>query len=68
MRDPQKGTSFMLDCGEATWGQMCRQFGVQQARDMLCALDFFFISHMHGDHHGGLPSLLAERAKVSAPL
>lgn len=62
--------NIMLDAGEGTWGQMVRNFGLdnsiynvwQALRDLKC----IFISHMHADHHIGLANILAKRKLVSA--
>lgn len=51
----------MMDCGEGTWGQMVRLFGLEKARRVLCDLKIIFISHMHADHHLGLLTVLHER-------
>lgn len=51
----------MMDCGEGTWGQMVRHFGLKEAKRVLCELKVVFISHMHADHHLGLINLLHER-------
>ncbi|XP_071059979.1 zinc phosphodiesterase ELAC protein 2-like [Pseudochaenichthys georgianus] len=42
--------SLMLDCGEGTFGQLCRHYGdaVDQA---LSKISTVFISHLHADHH-----------------
>lgn len=53
----------LLDCGEGTWGQMARQFGPDVERAVM-GLRVIFISHMHADHHLGLPRLLHERAAM----
>ncbi|CAE6417360.1 hypothetical protein ACGC1H_002170 [Rhizoctonia solani] len=58
--------SIMLDCGENTWGQMCRRFGTDQtatesAYSVLADVKCIFISHIHGDHHMGLLKLLITR-------
>ncbi|GAA96261.1 uncharacterized protein L969DRAFT_69152 [Mixia osmundae IAM 14324] len=58
----QKAT-VLLDCGEGTWGQLCRRFGRVEAVKILLDLDVVFISHAHADHHIGLARLLYERAK-----
>lgn len=51
----------MMDCGEGTWGQMVRHFGLERAKQVVCELKVIFISHMHADHHLGLMNLLHER-------
>lgn len=51
----------LLDCGEGTWGQMVRHFGLGRAKRVLCEMKVIFISHMHADHHLGLLTLLHER-------
>lgn len=51
----------LMDCGEGTWGQMVRVFGLEKAKRVLCQLKVIFISHMHADHHLGLLTLLHER-------
>jgi ribonuclease Z len=55
--------NILLDAGEGTWGQLCRQYGDdvwQVLRDLKC----IFVSHMHGDHHIGVPKILAMRNQV----
>jgi ribonuclease Z len=51
----------LMDCGEGTWGQMTRCYGIERSRGMLRALSVIFISHIHADHHLGLLTLLYER-------
>lgn len=51
----------VLDCGEGTWGQITRCYGIERAREILRGLSVVFISHIHADHHLGLLSLLHER-------
>lgn len=51
----------LLDCGEGSWGQLCRAYGVAEARRLLCDLKVVFISHIHADHHLGLLTLLHAR-------
>lgn len=53
--------SILLDCGEGTWGQMVRQFGLKRAQETVCRMTVLFISHMHADHHLGLLTLLHAR-------
>lgn len=56
----QRG-GVMLDCGEGTWGQMVRHFGLERAKRVLCEMKVIFISHMHADHHLGLVTMLHQR-------
>lgn len=42
--------SLLLDCGEGTFGQLCRHYG-EQVDQVLCNLVAVFVSHMHTDHH-----------------
>ena len=48
------GTTFLLDCG-ATVLQGLKRFGRDTA-----AIDFVLLSHLHGDHFGGVPFLFME--------
>lgn len=61
--------NIILDAGEGTWGQLVRMFGLDDTspnnvwtvlRDVKC----IFISHIHGDHHMGLGSILEKRRLV----
>uniref|UniRef100_UPI00398F1774 zinc phosphodiesterase ELAC protein 2 n=1 Tax=Pristiophorus japonicus TaxID=55135 RepID=UPI00398F1774 len=52
--------SVLLDCGEGTFGQLCRHYGNDVDR-VLCNLSAIFVSHMHADHHTGLINILLER-------
>ena len=49
-----RGATFLVDCGPTVLLAM-KQHGVDTAR-----LDFLVVSHMHGDHFGGIPFLLLE--------
>uniref|UniRef100_A0A4W4GWW1 Zinc phosphodiesterase ELAC protein 2 n=1 Tax=Electrophorus electricus TaxID=8005 RepID=A0A4W4GWW1_ELEEL len=42
--------SVLLDCGEGTFGQMCRHYG-NDVDEVLSKLSTVFVSHMHADHH-----------------
>ncbi|XP_076866713.1 zinc phosphodiesterase ELAC protein 2 [Brachyhypopomus gauderio] len=55
--------SVLLDCGEGTFGQMCRHYGngVDKA---LSKLSTVFVSHIHADHHTGLINLLFQRERA----
>jgi ribonuclease BN (tRNA processing enzyme) len=47
-------STFLVDCGPAVLSAM-KKHGVDTAR-----IDFVAISHLHGDHFGGLPFLILE--------
>ncbi|XP_018589906.1 zinc phosphodiesterase ELAC protein 2 isoform X2 [Scleropages formosus] len=55
--------SILLDCGEGTFGQLCRHYG-NDVDDLLTKLSTIFISHMHADHHTGLLQLLFQRKRA----
>lgn len=59
--------SILLDCGEGTFGQLCRHYGNDVDR-ILCNLSAIFVSHMHADHHTGLINILLEREKALVAL
>ncbi|XP_078081542.1 zinc phosphodiesterase ELAC protein 2 [Mustelus asterias] len=59
--------SLLLDCGEGTFGQLCRHYG-DDVDKILCNLSAIFVSHMHADHHTGLLNILLEREKALASL
>uniref|UniRef100_A0A8C8RQ88 Zinc phosphodiesterase ELAC protein 2 n=1 Tax=Pelusios castaneus TaxID=367368 RepID=A0A8C8RQ88_9SAUR len=59
--------SLLLDCGEGTFGQLCRHYGDQVDR-ILCNTAAVFVSHMHADHHSGLLKILLERQRAFATL
>lgn len=42
--------SLLLDCGEGTFGQLCRHYGNNVDR-VLGNLAAVFVSHLHADHH-----------------
>ncbi len=50
---------FLIDCGTTAMVAM-RRFGVDPA-----SIDRVFLSHLHGDHFGGLPFLLLEAQHIS---
>jgi len=61
---PSSNAALLMDCGEGSLGQMCRRFGRQGADDVLRRLAMVWISHIHADHHVGLPALLAARTRL----
>src|SRR3712207_4997472 len=54
-----EGTSFLLDCGASSLIAM-RRFGVDPN-----SIRTVLISHLHGDHCGGLPFMLLDAQFVS---
>jgi ribonuclease Z len=70
---PTSNFSVMLDAGEGTYGQLCRRFGYgdvsrSSGRSSFSSVDeavssiaIIFVSHMHADHHLGIPRLIIER-------
>uniref|UniRef100_A0A8C5ALW3 Zinc phosphodiesterase ELAC protein 2 n=1 Tax=Gadus morhua TaxID=8049 RepID=A0A8C5ALW3_GADMO len=61
------GQSILLDCGEGTFGQLCRHYG-DGVDDALSNISTIFVSHMHADHHTGLLKLLYQRERAMATL
>ncbi|XP_036409388.1 zinc phosphodiesterase ELAC protein 2 [Megalops cyprinoides] len=59
--------SLLLDCGEGTFGQLCRHYG-DDVDEVLSKLSTVFISHMHADHHTGLLNLLLQRERALSTL
>nr|XP_033817593.1 LOW QUALITY PROTEIN: zinc phosphodiesterase ELAC protein 2 [Geotrypetes seraphini] len=55
--------SMLLDCGEGTFGQLCRHYG-SHVDEILCNISAVFISHIHADHHTGLFNILLERERA----
>ena len=53
--------------GEGSYGQLKRRFGSVAGDDLLCSLRCIWISHIHADHHVGLPALLAARTRLLGP-
>ncbi|CAL8301873.1 unnamed protein product [Merluccius merluccius] len=61
------GQSLLLDCGEGTFGQLCRHYG-DRVDEALANISTIFVSHMHADHHTGLLKLLYQRERAMATL
>lgn len=57
LRVPGSG-SYLLDCGENTLGQLKRIYRPKQLSELLRDLKLIWISHLHADHHLGLPSVI----------
>ena len=60
---PRPAGGLLLDCGEGSLGQLTRAFGRKGALDAVSSLELIWISHIHADHHAGLPRLLMARAR-----
>lgn len=58
--------SYLLDCGENTLGQLRRVYGYAETDAILRELRVIYISHLHADHHLGVPSILAQRRRAFA--
>ena len=57
---------ILLDSGEGVCGQLTRRYGADKFKTLLENLKVVWISHIHADHHSGLPSLLRLRNRVSS--
>ncbi|GJQ10563.1 hypothetical protein GpartN1_g2848.t1 [Galdieria partita] len=55
---------ILLDCGEGTFGQILRVFGITEVNNFIAQLKLIFVSHMHADHHLGLLRILEYRLKL----
>ncbi|XP_041474143.1 zinc phosphodiesterase ELAC protein 2-like [Lytechinus variegatus] len=56
--------SMIMDCGEGTFGQLCRYYG-DKVDDVIASIQCIFISHIHADHHAGLINLLKHWKRVT---
>uniref|UniRef100_A0A8D0GBP1 Zinc phosphodiesterase ELAC protein 2 n=1 Tax=Sphenodon punctatus TaxID=8508 RepID=A0A8D0GBP1_SPHPU len=59
--------SLLLDCGEGTFGQLCRHYG-DEVDQILCNIAAVFVSHMHADHHTMSRGQAASPLLLIAPL
>ena len=50
--------NILFDCGEGSLSQIYRCFGKQTGDDIVRNITGVFVSHIHGDHHLGLMSIL----------
>lgn len=53
-----------MDCGEGTFGQLVRLYGIEKTNDILMNLKAVYVSHLHADHHIGFIRILLARDKV----
>jgi len=58
------GGNLMLDTGEGSLAQLIRRYGITSVNDKLRDMRLAWISHIHADHHVGLPHILAARAEL----
>lgn len=61
---PEMPEGMLLDCGEGSYGQLVRHFGPKGAENALRGLRAIWISHIHADHHAGVPKILSVRKKL----
>ena len=67
---PKHGLSMgahRIATGEGSYGQLVRRYGPQGAAKAVAELGAVWISHIHADHHAGLPRLLAVRLLHAEP-
>lgn len=62
-----ESSCIVLDCGEATYGQIVRLYGESRSEIILKNLRAIYISHLHADHHIGLIGLLKARLRLFEP-
>lgn len=62
--DSKNKGGVLIDCGEGSFGQLCRAYGAETAREKVRHLRCAWISHIHADHHVGLPTILLERRRA----
>uniref|UniRef100_A0A1B6FUU4 Zinc phosphodiesterase ELAC protein 2 n=1 Tax=Cuerna arida TaxID=1464854 RepID=A0A1B6FUU4_9HEMI len=62
--------SMIVDCGEATYGQLVRLYGQTRSDEVIRNVRAIYVSHLHADHHIGLVGLLKARLRLGglAPL
>ena len=58
--------NIMLDTGEGSLAQMIRRYGATKVDAQLKELKLVWISHIHADHHVGLPGILTARQEAFA--
>ncbi|XP_054284563.1 ribonuclease Z, mitochondrial-like [Macrosteles quadrilineatus] len=62
-----ESTSMIMDCGEATYGQLVRMYGCRTG-NVLEGLRAIYVSHLHADHHIGLVALLRALPRSGRPI
>ncbi|EGG24069.1 hypothetical protein DFA_06207 [Cavenderia fasciculata] len=63
--ETKKDCFMIMDGGEGTLAQITRFYGREQVKDILFNLRLIWVSHMHADHHLGIPSILEKREKLA---
>ena len=58
------GGNIMIDTGEGSLAQLIRRYGIDSVNKKLRDMRLVWISHIHADHHVGLPHILAARAEL----
>ncbi len=56
--------NVLFDCGEGSLSQIYRCFGIEQGNKIVKNINTIFISHIHGDHHLGLLTMLHQRQQL----
>ncbi|KAG2011926.1 3' tRNA processing endoribonuclease, variant 2 [Coprinopsis cinerea AmutBmut pab1-1] len=59
--------NILLDAGEGTYYQLARHFGEEGVKEVLRDLKCLYVSHVHGDHHMGVPMILRKRLELDPP-
>lgn len=57
--------SILLDCGEGTYSQLIRYYGIENMKQVLKNLKTVFVSHHHSDHHLGLIQLIEKHHELT---
>eukprot|EP01132_Coremiostelium_polycephalum_P004248 gene4248-5317_t len=61
----ENNMGMLLDAGEGTYGQMYRFFGPKTIQDIIIGVRIIWISHLHADHHLGIPRILIKREEFA---
>ncbi|EAL62172.1 hypothetical protein DDB_G0290623 [Dictyostelium discoideum AX4] len=60
--------NILLDAGEGTFGQLYRFFGPIEVKKQLINLKMIWLSHLHADHHLGIPNICEKRQQYAQEL